>query len=199
MLMTPITPNVMASPIAASSSTEPSERPYQSVLHRRPDRKLALDRGNRVARGALHGSRRARRQAGQQAERVLVAAGADDADRVSLSASEASSEFRITAARASVSACLTRASVSFASAASSAGSTLSSRDLNTACAAWKRRLGSGAISVRPPSAASMARRMRLLISTAARSPGSSATASPVSARKQLAVGILGSRRPSSRR
>ena len=29
MLMTPITPKVMASPIAASSSTEPSERPYQ--------------------------------------------------------------------------------------------------------------------------------------------------------------------------
>ena len=29
MLMTPITPKVMARPIAASSSTEPSERPYQ--------------------------------------------------------------------------------------------------------------------------------------------------------------------------
>jgi len=28
--MTPITPNVMASPIAASSSTEPSEMPYQA-------------------------------------------------------------------------------------------------------------------------------------------------------------------------
>ena len=30
MLMTPITPKVMASPIAASSSTEPSDRPYQA-------------------------------------------------------------------------------------------------------------------------------------------------------------------------
>ena len=30
MLMTPMTPNVMASPIAASSSTEPSESPYQA-------------------------------------------------------------------------------------------------------------------------------------------------------------------------
>ena len=30
MLMTPITPKVMASPIAASSSTEPSESPYQA-------------------------------------------------------------------------------------------------------------------------------------------------------------------------
>src|SRR5439155_423786 len=30
MLMTPITPKVMARPIAASSSTEPSDRPYQA-------------------------------------------------------------------------------------------------------------------------------------------------------------------------
>ena len=30
MLMTPITPKVIASPIAASSSTEPSDRPYQA-------------------------------------------------------------------------------------------------------------------------------------------------------------------------
>ena len=60
----------------------------------------------------------------------------------SLSASEASSEFRMTAARASVSACFTRGSVSFSSAASSAGSALSSRDLNTACAPANRRPGS---------------------------------------------------------
>ena len=36
MLMTPMTPKVIASPIAASSSTEPSEMPYQAfcaVLH----------------------------------------------------------------------------------------------------------------------------------------------------------------------
>ena len=30
MLMTPITPKVMASPMAASSRTEPSESPYQA-------------------------------------------------------------------------------------------------------------------------------------------------------------------------
>ena len=30
MLMTPITPKVMASPIAASSNTEPSDSPYQA-------------------------------------------------------------------------------------------------------------------------------------------------------------------------
>ena len=30
MLMTPMTPKVMARPMAASSSTEPSESPYQA-------------------------------------------------------------------------------------------------------------------------------------------------------------------------
>ena len=49
----------------------------------------------------------------------------------------------MTAARASVSACLMRGSVSFASAASSAGSALCSRDLNTACADSKRLAGIG--------------------------------------------------------
>jgi hypothetical protein len=37
MLMTPMTPKVMASPMAASSSTDPSEIPYQrfcATLHR---------------------------------------------------------------------------------------------------------------------------------------------------------------------
>ena len=30
MLMTPITPNVIASPIAASNNTDPSDKPYQT-------------------------------------------------------------------------------------------------------------------------------------------------------------------------
>ena len=50
---------------------------------------------------------------------------------------------RMMAARASSIAFLTRASVSLASAPSSAGSALASRDLNTACAASKRRFGIG--------------------------------------------------------
>ena len=78
----------------------------------------------------------------------------------------------MTAARASVSACLMRGSVSFASAASSAGSALCSRDLNTACAASKRLAGIGASRLKPPSAASSARRTRLLTRTSARSAGS---------------------------
>src|SRR5438876_1016042 len=76
---------------------------------------------------------------------------------------------RMTAARASVSARLTPASVSLASAASSAGSAAASRDRNTACAASKRFAGSGASKVSDPSAASIARRSRLLIRTSFRS------------------------------
>ena len=69
------------------------------------------------------------------------------------------------AARASVSAFLTRASVSFSSALSMLASAPASRDLNTACAASKRRPGSFAISVSEPSAASSMPRRRLLSRT----------------------------------
>ena len=54
--------------------------PIPGVLHGGPDRKLVLHRGHRVARGALNRGGRAGRQAGQQVQRVLVAAGADHAD-----------------------------------------------------------------------------------------------------------------------
>ena len=66
------------------------------------------------------------------------------------------------AARASASACLTRGSCSPAKAWSSAGSAAASRERNTAWAASSRRSGSGFIRVRLPTAASTARRMRLL-------------------------------------
>ena len=42
MLMTPITPKVMASPMAASSSTDPSDRPYQAFCNRRPHLELGV-------------------------------------------------------------------------------------------------------------------------------------------------------------
>ena len=88
----------------------------------------------------------------------------------------------MTAARASVSACLMRGSVSFSSAASSAGSALCSRDLNTACADSKRLSGSAACRLKPPTAASSARRTRLLTRTSLRSAGSApAAGSPVAA------------------
>ena len=44
MLMTPITPKVMARPIAASNSTEPSDRPYQAFCTTDHIASLLLDR-----------------------------------------------------------------------------------------------------------------------------------------------------------
>ena len=64
---------------------------------------------------------------------------------------------------------------------SSAGSALASLDLKTARAASRRRAGSGDSSVRLPSAASMARRTRLLTRTGLRSPGADAAGFPVAA------------------
>ena len=72
------------------------------------------------------------------------------------------------AARASSITFLTRASVSLAKAPSRAGSAVASRDLNTACAAARRRFGSGASRVRLPIAASTERRRRLLRRTVLR-------------------------------
>ena len=61
-------------------------------------------------------------------------------------------------------------------------SALASLDLSTACAASRRLPGSGAISVRPPSAASTIRRNRLLSRTGARSAGGAPAAGwPVAA------------------
>ena len=81
MLMTPMTPKVMARPMAASSSTEPSESPYQRFCTRVPQRQTVLDLGAGRARGRVHVGRQVGRQPVEQAERILVAAVADDGDR----------------------------------------------------------------------------------------------------------------------
>ena len=80
MLMTPMTPKVMARPMAASSSTEPSDRPYQKFCATLPDGEVAVDGGDGLGDGALDGGRLVGRHAGQQAARVLVAAVADGDD-----------------------------------------------------------------------------------------------------------------------
>ena len=54
MLMTPITPKVMASPIAASSSTEPSDSPYQAFCTVAQTASWFCIAVDRVARGALN-------------------------------------------------------------------------------------------------------------------------------------------------
>ena len=69
-------------------------------------------------------------------------------------------------------------------------SALASLDLKTASAASKRLAGSGESSVRPPSAASMARRTRLLTRTGLRPAGSApATGLPVAASSRAPAGF----------
>ena len=80
MLMTPITPKVMASPMAASSSTEPSEMPYQAFCTASHTVRLFLMAATRGGGAFRDRRRRVGRQAREQAERVLVAALADDLD-----------------------------------------------------------------------------------------------------------------------
>ena len=75
MLMTPITPNVMARPIAASSSTEPSESPYQAFCSAVHSARLFSIDAMASQRGFLH--RPAACSAGRPAssrKRLLVAA-----------------------------------------------------------------------------------------------------------------------------
>ena len=75
MLMTPITPKVMARPIAASSSTEPSERPYQTFCSALQSASRARSTAIASLRGACAPPARCR-PAGRasSAERILVAA-----------------------------------------------------------------------------------------------------------------------------
>ncbi len=119
--------------------------PVPGVLHGGPDRELVLHRRHGVARGALHRGRRAGRQAGQQVQRLLVAARADRRlRRSSLSASEASSELRIDGG-ARFGQRLLDARRRFPSRARhrARAARSASRDLNTACAASKRLAGIG--------------------------------------------------------
>jgi len=67
MLITPITPKVMAKPMAASSRTEPSDRPYQAFCTGGPDRELALDGlRSRLAAAPRNRRRLVSAQPGQQ-------------------------------------------------------------------------------------------------------------------------------------
>ena len=80
MLMTPMTPKVMASPIAASSSTEPSDRPYQAFCTIDHIARLLWIEAIALvaARATLGGT--SLPQAGQQRHRFLVALRLDDGD-----------------------------------------------------------------------------------------------------------------------
>ena len=166
-------------------------KPVPEILHRGPDRKRVLDRGDGVAGGTLRpraANWPAGRPAGSSASwsprprTTLMAA--------SLSASEASSELRIDGG-ARLGQRLLDPRVGF----------LRQRRVERrqrACVArFEHRLrglerlpGSRTCSLRPPSAASMRARSRLLIRTSLRSAGRAATGAPVAASNSLSGGVL---------
>ena len=169
MLITPITPKVMASPIAASSSTEPRLRPWNRlpIMTQNSSRlSIRLSAWSTAARtvgsdsakppslSSLTRDKRSERTSGSPAvAKVLVA-----------SIRRAASASLVSRIAASASAMASRAalSVSSANAASRTGARPASRDFMTARAAARRRSGSGLRRVNPPNAAAMAVRSLLL-------------------------------------
>ena len=165
MLMTPMTPKVMARPMAASSRTDDAQRPYQRScaapqnisrvwMDESADSAAALTSGSvafcAIASIRFCASWSPRAFSVDRREpfggRRCVAGDEDRGD----------GELRASA---------TRGSVSLAELALSAGSALASRVLNTSSAAARRLSGSGLARVREPSAPSMALRSALLTRT----------------------------------
>ena len=181
MLITPMTPKVMARPMAASSRTEPSESPYHTfwtlfhivrLVWIAPIASCAV----RLTPSGVPAGRLDSNASASWSPRWRITPIAS-----TFSVSLASGLNRMTAACASTSARRTFGLVSFLIAATRVSSAFGSLDLNTARAASRRRAGSGDIRVRPPIAASMARRTRLLTRTGERSPGTEAAGLPVAA------------------
>ncbi len=181
MLMTPITPNVMARPMAARRSTEPSEMPYQTFC---PTLQMARDwliwaiPASRMTSWASLAPPRAelRIDSAVRSPRTAMVSTA------SSNASPSMSVSRSVAARACSMMVRTPASSSAAMAVSS-NSRLPSSGLEIICCAADRRVaGLSLISVRLPIAAAMSRRSELLIRMTLISPVMSrSAASPVRA------------------
>ena len=167
MLMTPMTPKVMASPIAASSRTEPSEMPYQTFCAGIPERQ------RRCSMLAIAVCRRLPdRVRGVSAATVVSSAIASWSPRAAISvdggdacrppaASESSDDDG--GARLLEHALDARRSVSLASAASSGSMRCGIARLEHGCRRRRcARPDPGASSVSEPSASRMAPRSELL-------------------------------------
>ena len=185
MLMTPMTPKVMARPIAASSSTEPSEMPYQTFW---PADQMASELSMpaiAAAGGVLQRAFGGCLERGEQRQRLAVAARREHLDRREL-VGFGRSETRTAEARACSSRALTAASVSLAIAASSAANAAGSGLRNMFSAAASRTAGSGEPSVSVPSTSRMTRRSPLLTLILVSSAlAASPAASPVSGSSRL--------------
>ncbi len=172
MLITPMTPKVMARPIAASSSTDEAERPYQrscAALQNMSWVRIedkAASAAALTCGSAVFWSSELSRFCASWSPRALSASIAD-----SRSAEVAWSLVATIAATASFSTPATRGSLSLPSWALSAGSALASRVRNTSPAAASRFSGSALASVSEPVAPWIAVRNALLTLTFLKASG----------------------------
>ncbi|MNU56982.1 hypothetical protein D3C71_460900 [compost metagenome] len=160
MLMMPMTPKVMARPMAASSRTEPRDMPYQTFWATFQSccafwiEAIALSRsGFRLGSMDEETEFSTPRPLAPRPEIVSIAARFSSIER---------SEERSDTARASSMRAFTSVSVSLASAASTSSRASALGERKIASAAERRAPRSGLISVRPPRAARIARRRLLL-------------------------------------
>src|SRR5580658_9362128 len=178
MLMTPMTPKVMASPIAASSRTEPRLTPWKMLAAISIARlRWAITRSASAA-AALISAASAVSATSPSSRRI---SGSLESARVAIAFNLAgmSPDCRVVAARAKRSASATPESFSAASACSSTGAPAGSGWWSTARAASSRWARSGLNRLSRASAASISPRSRLLTLIRSGSPPSS-TAAPVS-------------------
>ena len=182
MLMTPMTPKVMARPMAASKSTEPSEIPYQAFCTASQTPRRFWMAATATAAAFHHRRRGVGRQAGEEPEGVLIAALADNVhggELVFIAGLVVGQNDR--GARLQQRALDPRVLL-LGDGGIESRQRACARDLNTACAASYRAAGLLASSVSPPTAASIAPRSRLLRRTVSRSVGASpAIGCPVAA------------------
>ena len=186
MLMTPITPKVMARPIAASSNTEPSESPYQAFCSGAPESQDCPGswRWLTPPPGAPPGGRSAgspsMRPSASWSPRSRITAIA-----AILSSALGSAEVRTIAARASVRAFLTRAICLLLERLVDSGQRAGVARLEHGLRCVEAPAGSFAIRVSEPSAASSMPRRRLLRRMFPASAGGDATGWPVAASVSL--------------
>ena len=183
MLMTPITPKVMARPMAASNRTEPSESPYQAFCTAAQSaRSFSIEAMASAAAFLTAGEALAGSPASSPSD-VLIAALPDHrycVDLLGIGRIVEIEDHR--GPRLDQRLLHPGVGLPARSPGRAAASAFASLDLKTAWAASRRLAGSGAISVKLPSAASMIRRRRLLSRTGERSAGASpATGCPVAA------------------
>ena len=184
MLMTPMVPNVIERPMAASRRTEPRDTPYQTFwtafqsasLLRMPSAALAAASATSAGVPVGRFVRSARASWLPRAFNVSMAE--------IFSGAEASALLRRIAARAFSRATFTLPSPSFAMACSRVGKAAASRERKTARAASRRVPASELSRVMLPSAASTARRTRLLSRTGL-APAAGSAAWPVAASTDL--------------